>query len=433
MHGVPHNPDEHTRLAALAEYDLTERDTDVDLGEIVQLASRLYVAPIVMVSVIDHERQYVKAAVGLDACEADRRVSFCAHTLTCDGVMVVPDARLDERFATNPFVTGEPGIRFYAGVALVSPQGHAIGSLCIIDRQPRPGLSAVELANLRSLALLVQDKLEMRRLVVAGAAGQSRFENIASTSPDGIVCADAAGRITFWNAAAEKLFDFPATQALGSSIDIIVPHRLRGGHGGGLTRVAAGGAPRLVGTTVDLEAARADGTEFPIELSLSMWHEEGAASFGAIIRDLTDRRANEKRLFALAHLDALTGLANRSVLSQRITECIVTVERAAVLMVDLDGFKDINDTLGHSAGDDVLREVSRRIASCGRPGDTVARLGGDEFAILMPDAPSRDTVGEEADCLLSHLVEPVRIDGHTVHVSGSVGVALYPDDGEHVE
>ena len=433
MKGAPHLFNEDARLAAVAEYDLERADARVDLDEIVELTARLFDVPIVLISVMARQQQFVKSRTGLDVCEIDRRESFCAHALGHDEIMVVPDATLDIRFATNNFVTGAPGIRFYAGVPLRSPSGQAIGTLCIVDTAPRRGLTDRDQANLRSLANLVLDKLEQRRLAVAGAVSQSRFENIASTSPDGIICADNAGLITFWNAAAETLFGYSVDEAVGASIDIIVPQRMRGGHGGGLARVAAGGPPRLVGTTIDLDASREDGSEFPIELSLSMWRENGQASFGAIIRDLSERRANEERLFALAHLDPLTGLANRSVLSRRIMECVATADHAAVLMIDIDGFKDVNDTLGHSAGDAVLREISRRISDCARPVDTVSRLGGDEFAVVMPRAPDRTAIGEEADCLLRTLVEPIVVDGRTLHVSGSIGIALYPEDGAHAE
>ena len=433
MKTAPHLFNEDARLAALAEYDLERDDARVDLDEIVELTARLFEVPIVLVSIIAREQLFVKARTGVDLCEVDRRSSFCAHALGHDEMMIVPDAMLDIRFATNPYVTGSPGIRFYAGVPLRSPSGQAIGTLCIIDTVPRRGLTDREQANLRSLANLVLDKLEQRRLAVAGTISQSRFENIASTSPDGIICADSAGLITFWNVAAETLFGYSSAEAVGASIDIIVPQRMRGGHCGGLSRVSAGGSPRLVGTTIDLDASRADGSEFPIELSLSMWRENGQASFGAIIRDLSERRANEERLFALAHLDPLTGLANRSVLSRRIMECVATADQAAILMIDIDGFKDVNDTLGHSAGDAVLREISRRISDCARPVDTVARLGGDEFAIVMPRAPNRGAIGEEADCLLSALAEPIMVDGHALHVSGSIGIALYPADGNHAE
>ena len=433
MRSAPHLFNEDARLAALAEYDLMSGTDDVDLDQIVQLAASMFDVPIALVSLVERDSQTFKARVGLDVCGTDRSISFCAHAIAQDDILIIPDALLDMRFADNPLVTGEPGIRFYAGVPLRSPTGHALGSFCIIDRRPRNGLSCRERTDLQALADLVVDRLEMRRLSVASTVSQSRFENIAATSPDGIICADQHGRITFWNAACERLFGFPADEAIGASLDLIVPERMRGSHGGGLHRVAAGGAPRLVGTTVELDAASRGGSEFPIELSLSMWREGGAASFGAIIRDIRERRANETRLFNMAHLDSLTGLPNRAVMLNRVAECARAAEPFAILMVDLDGFKNVNDTLGHTAGDIVLRQVAKRLLDCVRPIDTIARLGGDEFAILMPGRPSRDAVGAEADCLIATVGTPCVVDGQLVHVGASIGIAFGPDDGVHAE
>ena len=433
MRSAPHLFNEDARLAALAEYDLLSGTDDVDLSEVVQLACRMFEVPIALVSLVERDTQVFKARVGIDACGTDRSISFCAHAIAQGDIFVVPDAALDLRFATNPLVLGEPFIRFYAGVPLRAPSGHAIGSLCIIDRRPRHGLSQAERVDLQALASIVVDRLEMRRLAVAGAVSQSRFENIAATSPDGIICADQHGHITFWNAGCERLFGFTASEAVGASLDIIVPQRMRGGHGGGLQRVAAGGKPRLVGTTVELDAARNDESEFPIELSLSMWREGEQASFGAIIRDISERRANETRLFNLAHRDGLTSLPNRAVLLSRIAECAKASEPIAIMLVDLDGFKNVNDTLGHTAGDQVLRQVAKRILNCARPIDTVARLGGDEFAILMPNRPDRNLVGDEADCLIGAIGSPYIVDEQMVHIGASIGIALSPQDGQHAE
>ncbi|WP_419826029.1 putative bifunctional diguanylate cyclase/phosphodiesterase [Sphingomonas sp.] len=433
MRSAPHLFNEDDRLAALAEYDLLSGTDDVNLDEIVRFATRLFDVPIALVSLVERDSQFFKARVGLDVCGTDRAVSFCAHAIAQDDIFVVPDATLDVRFATNPLVTGDPLIRFYAGVPLRAPSGHAIGSFCIIDRRPRNGLGDRERDDLRSLADIVVDRLEMRRLAVAGAIGQSRFENIAATSPDGIICADSEGRITFFNAGCERLFGFRSEQAIGSSLDLIVPERMRGGHGGGLKRVAAGGAPRLVGKTVELEAAHQDGTEFPIELSLSMWKEGGQASFGAIIRDISERRANEERLFKLAHRDSLTDLPNRAVLLSRIADCAKAEEPIAILMIDLDGFKNVNDTLGHTAGDRVLRQVAQRLLQCVRSIDTVARLGGDEFAVVMPGRPDGETVAHEADCMIAAIGAPCVVDGQAVHIGASIGMAFSPKDGLYAE
>ncbi len=240
MH-APIRSDESDRLSALQQYDLIGSDVDLSLDTVVSLARNLFQVPIATVSLVGEDKQVFFGAQGLTVCETGRDVSFCAHAIGRPEVFVVPDARLDPRFADNALVTGEPHIRFYAGVPLRSPTGHDIGTLCIIDRQPRVGFSDGDKATLRMLSTLVLEKLELRRLEVAREQGQSRFENIAATSPDGIICADHNGLITFWNAAAEQLFGYSALEATGGSIDLIVPAAMRGGHGKGLHRVAAGG------------------------------------------------------------------------------------------------------------------------------------------------------------------------------------------------
>ena len=196
--------------------------------------------------------------------------------------------------------------------------------------------------------------------------------------------------------------------------------------------MAAGGAPRLLGTTVELDACHKDGRELPIELSLSMWQEDGQASFGAIIRDMTTRRADEERLFQLAHIDSLSGLPNRGVLLSRVAECLDRKEPFALLMVDLDGFKDVNDTLGHRAGDQVVREVAQRLLSCARSIDTVARLGGDEFAILMPDEATLSNIEHGTQCMLKAIAASITVDAQVSHLTASIGIAMFPNDGADV-
>ncbi|RYY43672.1 MAG: EAL domain-containing protein [Sphingomonadales bacterium] len=424
-------PDEDARLAALYEFEALSGEVDPELDEVVGLASRLFDVPIALVSLVDRTEQVFAARVGLDVCGTSRDVSFCAHALGSDDILVVPDATQDPRFAGNPLVTGDPKIRFYAGVPLRAASGHVLGSFCIIDRKPRNGLSAQDRKSLRQLARLALDRLEIGRVHAAGRIGQSRFQNIAATSPDAIVCADHDGRITFWNRTAERLFGHAATDAIGRDLDIVVPEHMRGGHHGGLQRVAAGGLPKLVGKTIELEALRKDGTTIPIELSLSMWHEAGRASFGAIMRDITERRSHEDRLFHLAHHDALTGLPNRTVVFRRTAEAMAADEPIHLLLVDLDGFKSVNDTIGHRAGDLLLNEVAARLLNCVQGVDTVARLGGDEFAVLMsardPVASGPVDPGFVAGGILAALAAPFRVDGQPIHITASIGIASTPD------
>ena len=426
-------PGEHERLAALSDYDLSEGEQDSGLQEVAQLAARLFHVPIALVTLVGSARQVFAGRTGTEYCGTDRDVSFCSHALGSDEILVVPDSALDPRFFDNPLVTGDPHVRFYAGAPLRTHAGQVLGTLCIIDHEPRNGLSARDRRSLRHLAALALDKLEHRRLSVAGRVGQQRFQNIAATSPDAIVCADRDGRITFWNATAERLFGYGVPEALGSDLDIIVPQRMRGGHRNGLRGVADGGETRLVGKTIELDALHKNGREIPVELSLSMWHEGGRVSFGAIIRDISERRVNEDKLFQLAHHDALTGLPNRTVLFGRIGELVGRGEPAHLLYVDLDGFKPVNDTVGHQVGDAVLKEVAERLVECARSCDTVARVGGDEFVLLVPADGNQGRVAADpermADCVMAALCAPFRVAGHVVHLGASIGIASTPDHG----
>ena len=425
---------ESQRQAAIDAYGLTEDGADLGLDGIVRLATHIFGVSIALVTLVERDRQLFVAKEGVAICETPRDISFCGHALSLgvEDLMVVPDATLDPRFADNPLVLGEPFILFYAGCPLRTPGGHVLGTLCLADARPRTGFTAEERTNLFELAALVMDKLDARRLALAQRASQSRFENITATSPDGIICADNQGRITFWNEACERLFGYDAETAIGRELDLIVPPAMRGGHTGGLARVAGGGMPRLVGTTVELEAVHVSGRHFPIELSLSMWRESGHACFGAIIRDISARRADETRLYELAHVDALSRLPNRLVLLNRIAELVGAGQAFSLLMLDLDGFKDVNDTRGHNAGDEVLREVARRLLECVRPTDTVARLGGDEFSVLLPDCDNQALVTRIGDCILEALVFPFHLEGGDAHVTASIGAAFSPLHGDRV-
>ncbi|MGI4796510.1 MAG: putative bifunctional diguanylate cyclase/phosphodiesterase [Janthinobacterium lividum] len=366
---------------------------------------------------------------GLELCETGRDVSFCAHAIAREEMLVVLDATLDPRFTDNPLVTGEPHIRFYAGMPLVSPSGHAVGTLCLVDIKPRDDFAEGQRKRLARLADMALDKLELRRLQVVGQVSQVRFENIAATSPDGITCVNSEDQITFWNAAAERLFGYTSAEAIGRSLDLIVPARMRHGDGSGLRRVVAEGAPRLVGHLVELTAQRADGHEFPVELSLSMWQDESGMNFGAIVRDMTEHKASEERLFRLAHRDPLTDLPNRLVLRNRVEQLKNGRDGAALLVIDLDGFKAVNDDHGHVVGDMVLQQVAQRLLACVRSTDAVARLGGDEFAALLGGVTGHDQAGTIADSMIQALTRPIIVKGETISIGASIGISLYPGDG----
>jgi diguanylate cyclase (GGDEF)-like protein/PAS domain S-box-containing protein len=419
---------EDARLRALAEYDLANGNFGQSLDHLVEVTSRLFDVPMAFISIVERERQVFQARVGIVACETDRGIAFCSHTIEHDDAMVILDAHLDPRFCNNPLSRGEPHIRFYAGVPLRSPTGQAIGTLCVADSWPRNQFSEDDLQTLKDLAQLVMDAFEARRLEVAGKIGQTRFEQIANTSPDGIVCADAEGRITFWNRAAEKLFGYTREESLGRDIELIVPPAMRNQHGSGLKKVAQGREPRLIGKTIELPALHRDGTEIFVELSLSTWFEQDEAAFGAIFRDIRERRKNEEKLFKLAYLDPLTQLPNRSVLKQRIAELATAGRPFAVMMLDLDEFKQVNDSFGHPTGDVILRSAAKRVLQCVRPTDTVCRMGGDEFAIILTDVHSIDDATAKADKIIALMTEPFNHEDQLLYLGASIGITLCPED-----
>lgn len=157
--------DELARLDALHSLRIFDTPPEEDFDLIVGLAAHLFEVPIALVSLVGKDHQCFKAKVGLDTCSTGREISFCAHAILQNDVMMVSDARRDPRFASNPLVTGAPFIRFYAGAPLVVGGGHRIGSLCIIDRVPRSDLSNHEQITLRRLAHMVVLRMKLRSFV----------------------------------------------------------------------------------------------------------------------------------------------------------------------------------------------------------------------------------------------------------------------------
>lgn len=163
--GAPLPPDESARLAALRRYAILDTPAEAAFDRITRLISGIFQVPIATVTLIDAERQWFKSCTGLDVKETGRDVAFCAHAILQNDVLVVPDARADARFRDNPFVTGAPHIRFYAGAPLISGDGFKLGTVCLIDTVPRD-FSAADAAMLADFAAIVTDEMDLRLATV---------------------------------------------------------------------------------------------------------------------------------------------------------------------------------------------------------------------------------------------------------------------------
>ncbi|HQT25955.1 MAG TPA: sensor domain-containing diguanylate cyclase, partial [Burkholderiales bacterium] len=229
--------------------------------------------------------------------------------------------------------------------------------------------------------------------------------------------------IQAFNPAAEKIFGYAQREVLGKSVRMLMPEFF---HEDG---------ERLVGMTgTEVMAIRKNGEPFPAELSISEMILSGRHYFIGIVRDITERKAAEQKILHLAHHDYLTDLPNRALFLDRLDQAIELGKRSgskiAVLFIDLDGFKLVNDNLGHDMGDLLLQSVALRLADIVRSSDTVARVGGDEFTLVLSQVGEKRDASLVAEKIIVALSEPFCLQGEQCHIGGSIGIAVFPDDAD---
>ncbi len=287
--------------------------------------------------------------------------------------------------------------------------------------------------NLRKLCLKAPNRKGLGSNLIRG---EQRFSSIIKCANDAVVVSDSFGSIVFLNEAAEDMFGYSMAQATGKKLELIIPERYRDLHKKGLLRFVKTGKPRIVGTRVEIEGLRKDGVEFPIELSLASWKTEEGLFFTSIIRDITERREIEEKIKHLAFYDSLTELPNRAMfvdcLEREVDRVKRNKEKLAVMFIDLDRFKNVNDTLGHGVGDSLLKEVARRLRLCIRKHDIAARLGGDEFTILITKTHFPKNAVSVSRRIIEALKPAIEIGDHKVYITPSIGIAVYPENGANV-
>ncbi len=213
---------EQARLVSLRDLEILDTPAEERFDQITRLAAQIFDVPIALISLVDEDRQWFKSRVGLDVCETSREVSFCSHAILRREPMVVPNALHDERFARNPLVVDAPAIRFYAGVPLTHSNGHALGTLCIIDVRPRT-LDGAQLELLRTLADIAER--EVRTISAEQATQRLResedlYRSVIAAVEEGVIVRGEDGSIVACNASAERILGLPAKHILGrTSLD----------------------------------------------------------------------------------------------------------------------------------------------------------------------------------------------------------------------
>ena len=288
---IPEN--EAERLRALESYRVMDTPPESSFDDLTTLVARILDVPIALVSLVDADRQWFKSRYGLDAPETPRDISFCGHVVAEQELLVVPDAFEDSRFHDNPLVTGDPRVRFYAGVPLTTPDGHILGTLCAIDHEARQ-VSANQLDTLSILGRQVADQLELRRQLRLTKDYEQRLRTLFETAVDTIVTIDEAGLIEGVNAVVKRTFGYEPSELVGQHVGVLMPPRHRERLEQYLRHYPNDPGAKLIAATQEAVAVRKDGTEFSVEMSVSEMRLGGRRMFTGIVRDITERKRIEQ-------------------------------------------------------------------------------------------------------------------------------------------
>ncbi|SNS99865.1 PAS domain S-box-containing protein/diguanylate cyclase (GGDEF) domain-containing protein [Noviherbaspirillum humi] len=575
---------DRVRLAALGSYAILDTPPEQQFDRLVRLAAKACEMPMAALSFVDEHRQWFKATFGLAVRETDIAASFCKYAICDKSTFVVEDASTHPLFIDNPLVTGDLHLRFYAGCPLVSPEGHALGALIVLDKESRT-LSSEQRLDLEVLAEQTMMALELRRqrlnldhLLAHRKQAHLDLDNLTSASPAAnwemspdravfqwtseatamlgmpaaalsniddigkfihpaqqeawksafhasaargtpvdveclLLCSDGGWRNIRWVAVAEWSPPGVVSRVFGAIQEVPLPEDMEsvspGVSDSGIRRAPAApaarrvvppfkklptsvvvtdldgrvvywneGAERLYGWSVEeaqgrvafadlveppdsFEAIRRDllnagelnrrihqkgknGGDLTVDCHLTLIrdHNRLPQLIFIIGSDQIEPSIADDKIYALAFYDQLTQLPNRASLMDRLRHALLVAERkhayGALMLLDLDNFKSLNDTLGHAKGDLLLQQVAARLLKCVRQTDTVARLGGDEFVVLLEELghETQEAVNQSetvAMKILDALVGPFQLGGNQRNCTTSIGVTLFREKAADIE
>jgi len=344
--------------------------------------------------------------------------------------------------------SGDRNQMFLSGLILMLagllPYVHERVHKALVDslttRRARETLSS-QLANERNRLqvaneALAEEMVERQKAQKGELLAAQKLRMHFERTPLAVIEWDRRNRISAWNPAAEAIFGFPLYEALGKSIPTLLASDAERKNVEDMCREliesSEGNKTTLANST------RAGGTIHCEWYNTPLVDGAGQViGFASLVQDITERLNTERTIHYMAHHDALTGLPNRRLMQDRLNQAIMAARRkqrhVAVLYLDLDRFKVVNDTLGHDSGDFILKDVGRRLLTCVREVDTVSREGGDEFVVILPDLERPEHARVVADKILKELARPVEIGGQEIHITPSIGISHYPNDSTDVQ
>lgn len=439
---------EQNRLNAVRRLEILDSSAESEFDDLVRLAATIFEVPISTVTIVDEHRQWFKAAVGLTVQQTPRDISFCTHTIQQDEPMVVGDTALDARFADSPLVKHDPHLGFYAGIPLKTSDDYTVGAFCIMDRKPRQltpqqldilkilGNQATKLLDLRlernRYRELVKEKERINQALKETA---QRWKYALEGVGDGVWDWDINSDDVVFSKTWKSMLgyeDQDLPNHKNAWLKLVHPDDIDKSNQT-LSRYLNDKSPEY---RLEHRLLCKDHS-YKWVLSRGMiveWNADGSPKrMVGVHTDISKRKESEDIIWRQANFDTLTGLPNRRMFFDRLEQQIKKSARSkdlfALMFIDLDGFKQVNDEYGHLVGDELLQAVTNNISACIRRSDTFARLGGDEFTVILSPIEHMDACSLVAEKILKRINQPFELSAGTVRISGSIGVAVYPQHG----
>lgn len=440
---LPFVTNDKARVVALHDLALLDTPPQPRFDRVTEHCAELFECPISLLTLIDADRQWALSPFGVDLKEIPRHQSFCNHVIANGDHLIVSNAEEDNRFAANPYVTGTPGIRSYLGKVVRGPAGHPLGALCIADIEPR-NFGSRDIAKLERLAKVVEDLIDAHNeSIIARKLNELLVQETRALTKSAQLLkqAERIGGMGAWEYCLDS-------QTLRFSDQMYSLSGLRPGEPIDPKRALDAYPPsdrRRVDTAIRQAAVEGKPLEYEAEFVAEDGTTKRIRCVGerlegseadsprvvGVVRDITEVYHANLALERAANFDSLTGIHNRHAFDKSLHDRIREYRRCqasvSLILLDLDGFKDINDTFGHVVGDLVLEELTSRVQKTLDDATIFARWGGDEFALLPPSGTSLMEAYSMAEAALDAIGQQIEISGQKLNVSGTAGIAFLED------